>query len=495
MILDLYTDFKISIATKEFITRQIPVERGVLQGDSLSPLLFNMCFNTLMVTVKNEKLKCLGYIYDTLSCPRQWLQFADDTAIVTSLESDNQLLLNLFTKWVNWADLITRIDKCHTFGMKKSSSKSMQYEPYLRLSNQRVPPVTIGEGFVYLGKQFNFQMNNEEIKKDIVNNLENYITKIDRLPIHPKLKIRILTIFVYSKLKWRMSIFRLGITWVKQNCDMLVVNYVRKWLNMHPGANTTHLTLPINKLGFNLKLPSYIYDSCQITTRRLLNLSRDTNIQKLYSLSYSQVTTRQDNIVELAGAGEHNIVKRKCSKIQKQKNDEYTWKEFLSLKKQSIIIKYIIEYLPAQRIISWQKVVDRMPANIFSFCRRALILALPTKVNLKTWNILDDNLCSLCRVKCETQHHILNNCTVAVNQHRMTWRHDSVLYSIIYYLQALVTKGYTLFADLPGYQNPGYVFENLRPDIVLCYRNIVYAIELTICFETNFEKSREYKQN
>ena len=144
-----------------------------------------------MVTVKNEILKCLGYIYDTLSCTRQWLQFVDETAIVTSLESDNQLLLNLFTKWVNWADLIIRIDKCHTFGMKKLSSKSMQYEPYLRLSNQRVPPVTISEGFVYLGKQFNFQMNNEEIKKDIVNNLENYITKIDRLPIHPKLKSRI----------------------------------------------------------------------------------------------------------------------------------------------------------------------------------------------------------------------------------------------------------------------------------------------------------------
>ena len=84
MVLDLYTDFKVSIATKDFWTHKIPVNRGVLQGDSLSPLLFNLC----------------GYVYDTLSGPRQWLQFANDTAIVTSLESDNQLLLNLFTKWV-----------------------------------------------------------------------------------------------------------------------------------------------------------------------------------------------------------------------------------------------------------------------------------------------------------------------------------------------------------------------------------------------------------
>ena len=118
-----------------------------------------------MITLKSEKLKCLGYIYDTFSSPRQWLQFADDTAIVTSLETDNQLLLNLFTKWVMWADLDIRIDKCHTFGLKKISAKSMQYVPYLRLSNQRIPPVIIGDGFVYLGKKFSFSMKNYDIKK------------------------------------------------------------------------------------------------------------------------------------------------------------------------------------------------------------------------------------------------------------------------------------------------------------------------------------------
>ena len=46
LIFSLYNDCKISIATDNFLTNLIKVERGVLQGDSLSPLLFNMCFNT-----------------------------------------------------------------------------------------------------------------------------------------------------------------------------------------------------------------------------------------------------------------------------------------------------------------------------------------------------------------------------------------------------------------------------------------------------------------
>ena len=167
------------------MTHKIPVGRGVLQGDSLSPLLFNLCFNTLMVTVKSERLKCLGYVYDTLSGPRQWLQFADDTAIVTSLESDNQLLLNLFTKWVIWADLKVRIDKCHTFGIRKTASRSNQYKPYLQLCREQIPPIDLGGCFVYLGKQFNFEMSDDNIKETIVCDLEKYISKIDKLPLHP----------------------------------------------------------------------------------------------------------------------------------------------------------------------------------------------------------------------------------------------------------------------------------------------------------------------
>ena len=33
------------------------------------------------------------------------------------------------------------------------------------------------------------------------------------------------------------------------------------------------------------------------------------------------------------------------------------------------------------------------------------------------------------------------------------------------------------------------------PDIVVISKRMLYAIELTVCFETNFQKSRKYKMN
>ena len=54
IIESLYTDFKTSIITSEFRTPFISVGRGVLQGDCLSPLLFNMCFNTFIQGVSKK---------------------------------------------------------------------------------------------------------------------------------------------------------------------------------------------------------------------------------------------------------------------------------------------------------------------------------------------------------------------------------------------------------------------------------------------------------
>ena len=57
VIKSLYTDFQTSIITSQFRTPFMTVGRGVLQGDCLSPLLFNICFNTFIQHIKAEKYR------------------------------------------------------------------------------------------------------------------------------------------------------------------------------------------------------------------------------------------------------------------------------------------------------------------------------------------------------------------------------------------------------------------------------------------------------
>ena len=76
--------------------------------------------------------------------PVHWLQFAGDTA-VTSGEKENQILLSCFTRWCQWANFAIRVDKCVTFGVKKYSTRSIQFQQKLLIDRQLVPPVKNGE--------------------------------------------------------------------------------------------------------------------------------------------------------------------------------------------------------------------------------------------------------------------------------------------------------------------------------------------------------------
>ena len=158
-----------SISTAEYHTPFITVGHGVLQGDCLSPLLFNMCFNTFIQHIKEDHYNQSGFHiknnYVSSLRPVHWFQFADDAAVVTGQESENQVLLNRFSIWCNWSDMIIRVDKCITFGIRKSLTKSIQFQPQLVINSALVPQVKANESFRYLGRYYDFGMSNEVLKK------------------------------------------------------------------------------------------------------------------------------------------------------------------------------------------------------------------------------------------------------------------------------------------------------------------------------------------
>ena len=118
IILNICNDFYTTILTKSYATDFIRVEKGVLQGDSLSPLLFNMVINTFIQHIKKEEYTQLGYSFHKAFYPRHWFQFADDAAVITGQEHENQILLNAFSRWCTWENMKTRVDKCHSFSIK-----------------------------------------------------------------------------------------------------------------------------------------------------------------------------------------------------------------------------------------------------------------------------------------------------------------------------------------------------------------------------------------
>ena len=135
---------------------------------------------------------------------------------------------------------------------------------------------------------------------------------------------------------------------------------------------------------------------------------------------------------------------------------------------------------------NWNSLTNILPPNVFNFCRKALIISLNDSSKLVCWKIHDLPNCDLCG-KPETEIYFLNNCTSAINNGQFKWRHDSILKIILFYLTS--TNEHDVFADVEGYRSSGVLFNSLMPGIVVIKDNILYPIELTVCFEANFSKS------
>ena len=50
--------------------------------------------------------------------------------------------------------MIVRTDKCKTFEIRKNGTLSTQFKPCLRVNDELIPPVKMGDKFIYHDKVF-----------------------------------------------------------------------------------------------------------------------------------------------------------------------------------------------------------------------------------------------------------------------------------------------------------------------------------------------------
>ena len=247
-----------------------------------------------------------------------------------------------------------------------------------------------------------------------------------------------------------------------------------------------------------------------ITVRRILRCSVNEEARKLYEITTVK-NVNSDSVVNKAESEDlpNHKVKEKYKSIFTKEKTESIWNDFVGLKEQCVIIKYVVDVCFTKDISSWQMLVKRLPVNIHNFCRRYLVMSLANNSSLKRWKISSSGVCLLCG-KLQSQLHVFNNCIVASD--RYTYRHNSVIKTLCNHLSEKVTHGFLLHADIEGCDNPATLFRprqqhitatgpqehsllhRARPEVVIEIRDGIIVTELTCPFELNARKSREYKE-
>ena len=91
-------------------------------------------------------------------------------------------------------------------------------------------------------------MSLDKVKSELISDFNSYVDTINRLLLHPKNKLNIITSMFLAKSVGVFQYINLCETWVRQNLDSIVEEYVKRWRHLPQNANISHLYLPTKYL-------------------------------------------------------------------------------------------------------------------------------------------------------------------------------------------------------------------------------------------------------
>ena len=100
-----------------------------------------------------------------------------------------------------------KASKCHSFGICKKGTTSTQYKPKLYLDNALVPQVKLD-----LGRHFDLKMSDDKHKSEFIGTITDQIEITDKLPLHPKNKLRLYQQWTLLKVSLHLTVTKISNT-------------------------------------------------------------------------------------------------------------------------------------------------------------------------------------------------------------------------------------------------------------------------------------------
>ena len=138
-------------------TQPIPIERGTIQGDILSPYLFIIFLEPLLRWLQRGKN---GYTFNTSNAKLCSVAYKDNLAAISNNLTSVQHQLNKFDKICKWTRMDLGIPKCAITGCSNKTklnplaSITHIKNTNINFRNQPIPILNQHKPYVYLGINF-----------------------------------------------------------------------------------------------------------------------------------------------------------------------------------------------------------------------------------------------------------------------------------------------------------------------------------------------------
>jgi len=268
LIMSLIEGSDLAIITKFGLTDKLTVNRGVRQGDVISPTLFTIWINPLLEYIEN---KYSGYKMDE-ETGVPILAFADDIAIFAKSVREMEHIFKDVSEFCDHSSMSISTAK------SALSSNNTNEDLALLYKGNVIKKLKAGESYKYLGIELNMMLNWTDQMKELETNFNKHIKFLEKRKITTQQKITIINIITNNKFAYRMNVINFDKKWIKK-LDEIAVKMILRTGGLPSTADKELIWTNINEGGRGL---NRLYDTqlAMYTKYNIMNILNDKNVGK-----------------------------------------------------------------------------------------------------------------------------------------------------------------------------------------------------------------------
>lgn len=440
----------------------ISINRGVKQGDPLSPLLFNIALDGVIQKLEQSGLGgTFGSGEDKIQITS--MAFADDLVVLADNEAHLQPLYDIIENSLNALGMSLNIKKCKCLSVALVQKRpTPRTTPIVQGKEGPIHMVTALNTVKYLGNNINCMGT----LKPNITNLNTWLKNVHRAALKPDQKLLLIKQHVIPRVLFTLQNPKLDAKTLKA-ADKIIKLWVKRSLHMSSRTPDAALYGRLKDGGIGV--------TCLHSA-----------IPYIYLRRLAKISTIPDP--QLACLMKHPFIiqlKQRLERIAPDSPPEVLWRQRII---DCPITKGLQEAAANNASRSW---IDNKPMG---WSGKDYVRAIHLRTgNLPTAGMMSNPIESRkCRAGCaksETICHVLQNCP-STHWERIR-RHNEIMKKIANQAKTITSK-----VDLePHVRHPdGTLF---KPDIIAHTNNKAYIIDVQVCWEgdISLDESNLRKQN
>lgn len=470
-IQDVYSRSRTTLSVGGQRSREIHPNRGVKQGDPLSPLVFNYIMDGLLQTMPDHiGVRVGGKVVNALA-------FADDLVLVATTPTGLQTILDQATTYLLKCGLSINTGKSMSVAMKTvpGEKKTVIDKTSKFICNGRqLKALTREDGWRYLGVPFTPE---GYATPNVTTELRESIETLTRAPLKPQQRLFALRVMVLPSVYHSLVLGRTTLSLLNK-ADKMVRTAVRKWVALPHDIPNAYIHA--SGIDGGLGIPSLRWE---VPIRRLGRLQAVSQMDEIRE-NQTMLTFLKLEITRTAA--------RLSDPILNVKSRAEMRKRWALLLHASVDGKALKESAKVPQQNQWVTEGTRfLSGRDFVHMCKLRINALPVRSRTTRGRAQD----RACRGGCaypETMHHILQQCH-RTHDARIK-RHDAIVQYIKRYLEL---KKYRIDVEPKIHTEEG----NRKPDIIAVKDRTAYVIDAQVVSEQSDlnrrhkEKTKYYSNN